>query len=274
MQTYAPIAQTVEQLPDGTRRITIAAGRSPSNLADSLVWRVTHRQPVSAGIEAVEFGTNRGNFSALYHSAASSSASAEPAIVWVGGAGDGVDGPAHGLYPTMCERLAKQGIAGLRLSYRHAGELTDCVLDTLLGITFLEQEAHNRVALVGHSFGGAVVITAGAISPSVRAVVPLASQTYGTQLVRYLAPRALFLVHGLDDEILPPRCSEQIYEAASEPKTIRLFPQARHGLDSVRDELVDLLTDWLPRHLRSDQGGQTDELDMESEGRANETRNG
>jgi pimeloyl-ACP methyl ester carboxylesterase len=36
-----------------------------------------------------------------------------------------------------------------------------------------------RVVLVGHSFGGAVVITAGAVHDRVAGVVALASQTYG-----------------------------------------------------------------------------------------------
>src|SRR5215210_7072743 len=48
----------------------------------------------------------------------------------------------------------------LRLHYRRPNELVECVLDTLIGVAFLVHEGQDNVALVGHSFGGAVVISA------------------------------------------------------------------------------------------------------------------
>ena len=39
----------------------------------------------------------------------------------------------------------------------------------------------------------------------------------------------LLLVHGLDDRFVPPRFSQQLFEAAQEPKTLLLVPGATHN---------------------------------------------
>lgn len=61
------------------------------------------------------------------------------------------------------------------------------------------------MALVGWSFGGAVVITAGARSSNVVGVATVASQTYGTDSVSSLAPKSLLLLHGTGDTCLSDR---------------------------------------------------------------------
>ena len=170
--------------------------------------------------------------------------------VWVGGAGGGLDGPARGLYPAACRRLQELGVAGLRLHYRRPNHLEECVLDTLLGVEFLANEGVERIGVIGHSFGGAVVITAGALSERVRAVVPMSTQTYGTQLAAQVSPRPMLLIHGTVDEILPDACSRQVYANAREPKELKLYRGAGHGLDEAREEILDLLVDWIPRQLR------------------------
>ena len=110
---------------------------------------------VVAGVEELTLHTNVGDIVARLHPAPDGA----PAVVWVGGAGGGLDGPAWGMYPRLAGRLATQGIASLRLHYRRPNHLEDCVADTLLGALYLvQQRGYQRVALVGHSFGGAVVI--------------------------------------------------------------------------------------------------------------------
>jgi hypothetical protein len=120
----------------------------------------------------------------------------------------------------------------------------------LIGIYYLRYEqGHERIALVGHSFGGAVVISAGALSEEVVAVAALSSQTYGTRMAAELSPRSLLLMHGTADEILPDRCSRDIYERAREPKQIRLYEGCRHGLDECRPQIDNDLRDWLNEQL-------------------------
>lgn len=202
------------------------------------------RLPVGEHVEALTFHTDAGNFEARYHHVDASSSNRR-AAVWLSGAAGGVDGPARGLYSAACERLQSLGFAGLRASYRRPNELTDCILDALLAVAFLQSEGFERVALVGHSFGAAVAISAGAQSTEVTAVVAMSTQTYGADFARALSPRPLLVLHGSEDEVLSPVCSELVHAAARDPKELKLFPGARHGLDSVRDELLVLLERWL-----------------------------
>lgn len=212
----------------------------------SIVLESVRQSGVVNGVEALVFQTNAGNIIARYHEADE----AEAAVVWVGGAGGGLDGPAGGLYPRLAAQLARQPIASLRLHYRFPSNLENCVMDTLLGLNYLRmQRGHERMALVGHSFGGAVVINAGALMKNVVAVAALSSQTYGTGLADELSPRPLLLMHGTADEILPDRCSQQIYERAHEPKEIRFYKGCRHGLDECRQQVDNDLLNWLSDKL-------------------------
>jgi alpha-beta hydrolase superfamily lysophospholipase len=198
------------------------------------------------GIEELTLHTNAGNITARLHLAAAGSA----AVVWVGGSGGGLDGPAWGMYPRLAGQLAAQGIASLRLHYRHPNELEQCVADTMLAVQYLVQQlGYGGVALVGHSFGGAVVISAGALSEEVTTVVAMSSQTYGTTLAPQVSPRPLLLVHGTADEILSDVCSRDIYARANEPKELRLFNGCRHGLDECRDQVDQVVVEWLVTRL-------------------------
>jgi alpha-beta hydrolase superfamily lysophospholipase len=224
-------------------------------------WTGTVREPLSGDewrvvLETASDGGSdgelrrTGSVEGRYHPPPDSPGPRLGGAVWVGGAGGGLDGPARGLYAEACRRLQRLGVAGLRLHYRHPNDLGECVLDTLLGVEFLAREGVERVALVGHSFGGAVVIAAGALSERVAAVVPMSTQTYGTDLAPRLAPRPLLLVHGTNDEVLPDACSRQVFARARDPKELKLYRGARHGLDEVREELLDLLVSWIPARLR------------------------
>jgi pimeloyl-ACP methyl ester carboxylesterase len=61
--------------------------------------------------------------------------------------------------------------------YRHPNVLPECALHVLAGVAFLTPGGAQPVVLVGHSFGGAVVISAGALNDHVAGVVALAPQT-------------------------------------------------------------------------------------------------
>ena len=182
-------------------------------------------------------GTIRGRF----HDAAGGDA----AVLWVFGAGGGLGGPAGGLYPRLARQLVGDGVASLELDYRRAGDLTGCVLDVLAGVDYLGTRGRSRVVLVGHSFGGAVVITAGATSEAVIAVAALSSQSHGTAAADRVSPRPLLLAHGTADEVLPDACSRDIHRRAREPKRLVLYPGCRHGLDQCREELDRDLLAWI-----------------------------
>jgi pimeloyl-ACP methyl ester carboxylesterase len=173
------------------------------------------------------------------------------AVVWVGGAGGGWDSPAHDLYGRMSADLADERIASLRVRYRHANRLDECVLDVLAGVFFLqEQEGLDRTGLVGHSFGGAVVIQAGAAADNTQTVVTLATQSYGVEPAAMLpAAASLLLIHGGRDTVLPPLCSQIAHRIARVPKQLVLYEDAGHGLDEAADAVYDTVKAWLVSKL-------------------------
>lgn len=171
------------------------------------------------------------------------------AAIFVGGASGGLDGPADAIYARLGPDLVGQGVSSLRLHYRQPGEFPQCVMDVLVGVSFLKGIGAQQIVLVGHSFGGAVAIRAGELSDMVVAVAALSSQLYGASHVERLAPRPLLLVHGMDDQVLEAVASEEIYAHAQEPKRLVLYPGAGHALRECRDELYQLLMGWIPQQL-------------------------
>ncbi|MBA7593568.1 hypothetical protein ES703_00497 [subsurface metagenome] len=185
--------------------------------------------------------TSRGDIECLFHPCPGETGG----VIWVCGALGGLDGPSFGIFSSLSDELASEGVSSLRLHYRIPGNLDECILDVLVGVHFLKGRKIDRIALVGHSFGAAVVITAGTLSPEVKAVVGVSSQTAGAQLVDRLAPKPLLLIHGQRDRNLPVRCSHQIYEWAKEPKELVIYEGSGHFLRECHQELHDLLKGWL-----------------------------
>lgn len=208
--------------------------------------------PSRAGVARAAFrelvlSTPHGDVSARYYPAPG----ARHGILLVGGVGGGWDTPAQGLYPRLCEAYSGDGSAAcLRVRFRHPGALEECVVDVLAGLRFLRDEGVEAAGLVGHSFGGAVVVQAAALAGDVVAAVTLATQGYGCGPAAALGPRcALLLVHGGADEVLPPACSAQVHRSAKDPKALVLYPGAGHGLDEVAEAVHGLVDRWMREHL-------------------------
>jgi len=185
--------------------------------------------------------TSRGDIACVFHHCEGASGG----VIWVCGALGGLDGPSFGIFSSLSDELVDEGISSLRLHYRIPGEFSECVLDMLVGVHFLKRYNIDRVVLAGHSFGGAVAIMAGTLSPDVKAVLGLSSQTYGAQDVAKLAPKPLLLIHGERDRNLPVKCSHLIYEWANEPKELVIYKGSGHFLRECHQELHDLLKGWL-----------------------------
>ena len=196
------------------------------------------------GAYPFEIETDAGIINARYHEAPFTNA----AVIWMFGAEGGLGGPAGGMYTRLAKRLLDHDVASLRVDYRNPGDLVSSVLDILVSVYVLGSLGCTRVVLVGHSFGGAVAICAGAANPAVAGVAALSSQSAYTDSVTDLAGRPLLLMHGTRDEILPHSCSEEIFRIACEPKEIRFY-DCRHGLDECRDQIDADLIDWIRRAL-------------------------
>jgi pimeloyl-ACP methyl ester carboxylesterase len=151
-------------------------------MADELNLRITGVDPGDeiAGARRVTIRTTRGPIALVLHGA---SEPARVALCMCGAIG-GLDGPAM-LYPRLGLELPRMGVAIARLNYRAPNEFGECVLDAMAALSFLRGTGYRRAALVGHSFGGAVVINAGTLAPMVTTVVALSSQLAGARHRRH-----------------------------------------------------------------------------------------
>ena len=198
--------------------------------------------------EGLRFRTSRGSFNAILHRAPDT----DRAVIWVCGASGGFGGPGSGTYARMSEKFVGEGITSLRLDYRQPNDVFECAMDLLAGVAYLKSADHKPVVVVGHSFGGAVVIAAGANSAHIKGVVALSPQTYGAGMAGQVAPRRLLVVHGKADTRLAFSCGQQIYDMAREPKELVLYEGAEHRLEECRDDLEELLGKWIPETLATE----------------------
>ena len=83
------------------------------------ILETVHLHQVVEGVEDLTLQTNVGDIVARLHPGPEGA----PVVVWVGGAGGGLDGPAWGMYPRLAWQLASQGIASLRVHYRQPNYL-------------------------------------------------------------------------------------------------------------------------------------------------------
>jgi alpha/beta superfamily hydrolase len=200
----------------------------------------------------VEIRTSRGAVRGVLHPADG----ARGAAVLVSGAGGGVAGPS-GVYGDLAERLRDDGVTALRLDYRKPNDLPECTHDALAALDALCRGGMEKAVLVGWSFGGAVVVSAGAKSEQTVGVATVASQTYGTQSVGRLSPeKSLLLIHGTADKTLPADLSRQLYARAGEPKELVLYPGDGHGIERHRGEMLEKLHGWSKKLLLKSEGAQ------------------
>ncbi|HKD65489.1 MAG TPA: dienelactone hydrolase family protein [Candidatus Binataceae bacterium] len=215
-------------------------------MSDELSLSITGVEPQIeiAGARRLLLATTRGKIRLILHGVEK----AERAVICLGGATGRLDGPAM-LYARLGLEARTLGLSVMRLGYRVPNDMTECVLDTMAGLSFLKGIGHQRVALIGHSFGGGVAIATATLNPMAVAIIAISSQLDGAHNVAQLAPRPLLLIHGTADVILPDASSRMIFERAGEPKTLKLFPGADHGLTQVGDEVHQLVRQWLTERI-------------------------
>jgi alpha-beta hydrolase superfamily lysophospholipase len=220
--------------------------RGRLNVDEELTLRITGVEPGDeiAGARKVTIATTRGAIPLILHSAPEKGR----AVLCVSGAMGGFDGPSM-LYPRLGLELPKPGLTIARLDYRAPNEFGECLVDAMAALTFLGGIGNERIALIGHSFGGAVAINAGTLSPIVTTVIALSSQLAGAHVAGELAPKPLLLIHGGADTILSHESSQALYDRAGEPKTIKILPGVGHGLAEASDEVFALVSDWLSRNV-------------------------
>lgn len=192
------------------------------------------------GFRHVEVYTLEGLLTILWHGPRD----ATDVVLACGGGMGGLLGPADGLYHDLGVRLAAAGRGMLRVGYRRPNHLPRCAHDLLAAADLASRGGARRFVTVGHSFGGAVAIQAGIVlGEHCRGVVTLATQSAGCEEAGALAA-PLLLLHGTDDEILPPETSGVVQMLAGGGEVV-LLPGTGHLLREAGDDLRARLPAWI-----------------------------
>jgi len=210
-------------------------------LADLELLGVSEAE-IADGLRHLELYTMRGLLSLFWHGPPG----APRVVLTGGGAIGGVLGP-RGLYHHLGVALAAHDIATVRVNYRKPNDLQRCVLDVGSAAQIAYNEGGREFVLLGHSFGGAVVLNvAHALGDMARGVVTLATQSAGCEVAGELrADLPLLFIHGDRDEMLPSVCSEVVRMMAGHGDLV-ILPGAGHGLVEAADEIAARLLQWIP----------------------------
>lgn len=221
------------------------SGQSPLETLGVLAHQAVD---VAPGLEHHELFTLSGLLTVLWHGDHDSPG----VVVAVGGAMGGLLGPAGGLYQRLGEQLAVQGIQTLRVAYRRPNDMDACVHDTAAVAELACRSGGKTVAVLGHSFGGAVAIRVAVALPEVVAgVATFATQSAGCEIADRLQPDLpLLLFHGDRDELLPVDCSAIVRDLAGHGELV-VLPGAGHLLADEGPALEARLLPWLVATLRA-----------------------
>ncbi len=203
---------------------------------------------ISPALRHVEIYTMKGLLTLLWHGPRDAAGVA----LLGGGAMGGLLGPGRALYHELGVRLADVGIGTIRVGWRKPDHLPRCTMDVAAAADLALRSGARGFVTVGHSFGGAVAVQAGAALPGfVRGVCTLSTQSAGCEVAVMLAPRPFLLLHGSLDDRLPPETSRVVQALAGGHGEVVMLPGAGHGLAEAHDEVVERLLVWIPAVLGS-----------------------
>jgi pimeloyl-ACP methyl ester carboxylesterase len=212
--------------------------RSPLELLEALTVQEVEIAP---DLRHLEIYTMRGLLTVLWHGPVD----AHDVLVTCGGGMGSLLGPAEGLYHALGVSLAARGIGTVRVGYRKPNDLPRCVHDVAAAADLAGRRGARRFVVMGHSFGGAVAIQVGAVlSTHCAGVVTLSTQSAGCEVAAELGETPLLLLHGTNDEILPPETSAIVRMLAGHGEVV-LLPGAGHLLTEAAGEIRERLDTWI-----------------------------
>lgn len=198
---------------------------------------------VTEQLDHIEMYTREGLLTLLWHGEAD-----HPQVVlMVGGALGGLLGPGKGLYHSLGVELAEAGVGAIRVGYRAPNDLDRCVHDVVAAAELAARRGARSFVVMGHSFGGAVAIQAGAALGELAAgVVTFATQAGGAEAAEHLTC-PLLLFHGDRDELLPHMASEMVQMISG--GELIVLPDTGHLLTESETEIHERLSSWIPERF-------------------------
>ena len=219
--------------------------RSPLELLETLAVEDVELAP---GLSHLEVYTTRGLLTLLWHG----NRDARSVVVTCGGGMGSLLGPADAIYHWLGTELAAVGIGTVRVGYRKPNDLSRCVHDVAATCDLASRSGGRRFVVIGHSFGGAVAVQAGVVlGEHCAGVIGLATQSAGCEIAGELGDTPLLLLHGTDDEILPPETSGVVQILAGHGDVV-LLPGTGHLLTQSPDEVRDRVRGFVLANLLSE----------------------
>ena len=178
--------------------------------------------------------------------------SAQEGIVFVSGVDGGFIEPVDGIYSRMAEKNLHNCVSSIFVSYRNPGELATSIDDATTAASYLRDHGVSKMAIVGWSFGGAVIAHTATLIPEITTIIGFSPQSLDTEPFSLLnAGQSLLLFHSTSDENVPFSSSQIIMDEAPSFIHKELFPidGADHHLTGTRAKIDPIVTDWLNHML-------------------------
>jgi alpha/beta superfamily hydrolase len=212
--------------------------RSPLELLEALV---VQESEITPDLHHLEVYTLKGLLTLLWHGPRD----ARDVVVTCGGGMGSLLGPADGIYQWLGETFVSRGVATIRVGYRKPNDLARCVHDVAAACDLSSRSGGRHFIVIGHSFGGAVAVqTAVVLGEHCAGVIGLATQSAGCEIAAELGDTPLLLLHGTDDEILPPETSNVVQMLAGHGE-VELLPGDGHLLNKSAEHVRQRLSDWI-----------------------------
>jgi dienelactone hydrolase len=174
------------------------------------------------------------------------------AIIFVTGVDGGFIEPVDEMYSRTALTYVKKNVLSIFVTYRFPGELEPSVNDALAAVSFARARGVKQIALIGWSFGGAVIINTAVQAPEVNTVIGVAPQARDTERVAEFQKQSLILFHSEMDENVPFESSGEILDSAPEYITKKLvsFPTGDHYLTGMSEQVDAELLPWLDNVIK------------------------
>ncbi len=160
--------------------------------------------------------------------------------------------PVDGIYVRLANAYAERGVVSLFINYRSAGDLEPSLADAKAGADYLRKIGIRRMALVGWSFGGAIITTLAPQVPEVVTVVGISAQSRDTEPVANFSRQSLLLLHSQEDDNVPFMAAGQILDEAPSTihKELHAFETGDHYLTGMANLVDPIVKSWLETELR------------------------
>ena len=172
-------------------------------------------------------------------------------IIFVSGVDGGFVEPVDGIYDRTAKAFAQEGVSSIMVEYRYPGELESSIQDTVAAASHLRKLGVTHMALVGWSFGGAVIIHSALEIPEVVTLIGFAAQSKDTEVISAFSRQSILLFHSVLDDNVPFESAEEILNTGpiGLQKLLCSLDDADHFLSGAAAKIDPVVQNWLRSKL-------------------------